>query len=252
MTISSFITTNSGVASTQLFGNTQTTVNLGNWTNNIAAGTWLVACLGTDNVGLVNGDTDDHLALSIVGTPLIKLKEYTNTNGVVKTGATISMWLVQAPAGGFPASFNAIVVTTRAPVDAFALTCGRCTAPNLAFRGLAGDYVGAATAGAPWNVTMGPSGGPTSQHLAIRADAIETDVLGSNTPTPSPWVSFSGINSGGGSGRIYIIAEGVIESTAQSTSTWSIVGGGSTSRRASIGVVLAETYLGPGKPKMLI
>lgn len=226
---------------------TLTSVNIGNHIVTANANDQLIAALASDNLSLITGLTNTHLGVSRAGIAWEKLGEYTYApGGLAKTGSTLSLWKYKVPAGW--ASTGAIIVDTTAPSDVFAFTVIRVqNTPNLVFRGLPGDGPIVGGASGTVSLTLGLPGGPTTEHLAFRADGMETDTAPSITPT-SGWF-YVADRSTGGSGMIYAGAEAKIESTAQSVSAPS----SSTQRRSSIGIILAETSLAPvGAPRMIL
>lgn len=82
----------------------------------IAATRFAVAIISTDNLGSVDGYTNEHISLTVGAAAVTKLYEVSNANGAPGAGVTVSTWLITHTAN-IP-SGTAAMVTFAAPIVA--------------------------------------------------------------------------------------------------------------------------------------
>ena len=165
----------------------------GTVSGNVAAGQFVVAVLAADNLGTVDGETNEHLKLAIGPMSLSKVYEYSNAGGGVAQGATCSIWVGTATSQ--IGSGSSVAPTFSGPTQYKALTAWKFSmAPGNAI-----DLDKLPVARIDKNADPGAltiSNHAYRQHLFIRGTALEINV---NTHTPGgSMTAINGATTGGG------------------------------------------------------
>ena len=213
--------------------------NIGSMTIGISPGNVVVAVLASDNLGAVDGPTNEHLALNFNGLPLTKIREVSNAGGGASQGATCSIW-IYVP---FESIGNGpILATFSGAVTAKACTAWRFTKDPANVIDLApggGSRLDTGTDPESLAVVTSVSG---REHLFIRGMAGESNST-AHTPGGS-MTGFTNAQTSGGGAATNIAARGAFQIITQGTLTTDpIVAAGDW---ASIGLALYERPGGPG------
>ena len=166
--------------------------------NNIPNNNFAVVFIATDNFNNVNGQTNEHLALSLGTNPCIKIREVSNARTGVQNGVTISAWLFVNNTGAVVSTPD-VMATFANAVPVQPCVGWRFTRDSTKGIGIAGSFVDAFDNNqAPSAITVdGQVAG--REHLFIRvtggeattsqgnyADASNSS-LGSNSQYIAPW-----------------------------------------------------------------
>jgi len=168
------------------------------WNTNIRFsvkdGQLLVAVFATDNDSSADGNTNLHETIVVGGQAMTKAREYTNSEGAVDAGATVSIWYL-LPIGDIES--GATVATslnsgrTAKAITGFVIDIGRGL--RISLDGTADAEGTGADPGA-----ISATGIETGDHLWIRGTALEdaNETIGWMTPT-SFWEKFEDNGSTG-------------------------------------------------------
>ena len=156
-----------------------------------------VAILASDNIGTVDGATNNHRSVDDDGIPMTKLCEYSLTKGAARAGVTLSVWMIATvPDTGFPFSGGYFNITFSGAVIAKAITVRDFAFDPATYIDVGEIAVRFDPDGDPGPLTLNGASG--RRNLFIRAMAAEANIAnftpdGSMTTFPTN----AGYTSGG-------------------------------------------------------
>lgn len=157
----------------------------------VAAGDLLIVVIAADNIHTDDGETADITGVTYDGTPMTKIKEFTNGNAAVDTGAMVAVFALQNAAA--TSSGAAVVASFGSAVVAKAMRGWKFTMDNAKVLTVEASDTLANDGGDAGSVAL--LGLVNREHLVFRATASEA-TLGLVTAT-SGWTSIYTFGDGG-------------------------------------------------------